>query len=441
MSLCQEATEQEEQAESNENNESSTMTRATSFVSESIKSVGVTVSRLSKSFSMEKTSLNEIDAENEDTIPLSDLEPVEQKPAEQKSVAKVVNNSSINLSHRRSQSVTSFSSKSAAKIESPSNMAGNFESGKSQDAFNQEVWTWGRGWRGQQGHGDMLDRLQPCTITELLGTGVIKVSCGSFHSLAMTISGLVFGWGDNGHGQACPSYNLAVCSLPKLISLPVGETAYDIGACDKMSIVLTDASNVYVFGKVQDEEFKTLRKMDLKLEAETSIRKMFVSNGAFFGSVVQDSLLPLQNFKALEKLFLNKLKEILKKVIEPLCNEAAKEDHQRNDVELAKKTFATNCQSLMNLVRQSVKSSWDFNHLIDVGSLMIVKHTDQYSKAFFNYTKSLTDCLVCEGFKVEHESKMASTVMDLLNTICHVQNDSPQESLQLLLLGNRKRIF
>ena len=47
---------------------------------------------------------------------------------------------------------------------------------------------------------------------------------------ALTVTGLVYGWGDNKVGQACPQFPLAVCSIPKQIVLPVGEVAYDITA-------------------------------------------------------------------------------------------------------------------------------------------------------------------------------------------------------------------
>ena len=59
-----------------------------------------------------------------------------------------------------------------------------------------------------------------------MGQGVTKVVCGSYHALAMTLTGHVFGWGENTHGQACPEYNLSVCSMPKLISLPTGKLSF-----------------------------------------------------------------------------------------------------------------------------------------------------------------------------------------------------------------------
>ena len=52
----------------------------------------------------------------------------------------------------------------------------------------------------------------------------------NFIILALTVTGIVYGWGDNKLGQACPQFPLAVCSIPKQILLPVGEVAYDITA-------------------------------------------------------------------------------------------------------------------------------------------------------------------------------------------------------------------
>lgn len=38
---------------------------------------------------------------------------------------------------------------------------------KCDACLHTEVWTWGVGDHGQLGHGDCLDRLQPCCVTEL----------------------------------------------------------------------------------------------------------------------------------------------------------------------------------------------------------------------------------------------------------------------------------
>ena len=94
----------------------------------------------------------------------------------------------------------------------------------------------------------MLDRLQPSVIPSLSKLGVQKVSCGSQHCLALTLTGAVYGWGDNSMGQSCPQVSLAVCSVPQVVSLPAGETAVDICAAESFSFVLTDAGTVLAFG-------------------------------------------------------------------------------------------------------------------------------------------------------------------------------------------------
>ena len=61
----------------------------------------------------------------------------------------------------------------------------------------------------------------------------------------------MYGWGENRQGQACPENSLPVCSIPKMISLPTGETASDIAALDDLSVILTDSGHMYACGKTE----------------------------------------------------------------------------------------------------------------------------------------------------------------------------------------------
>ena len=86
-----------------------------------------------------------------------------------------------------------------------------------------------------------------------------------------------------------------------------------------------DIGNVYGFGQCCDlSKSHIVQKIDLNNVNQGSLRKLLVSEEHFFGSFIEEkvSLLPLNNFKALEKLFLNKIKQTLKKVIEPLCDDS-----------------------------------------------------------------------------------------------------------------------
>lgn len=116
------------------------------------------------------------------------------------------------LVHRRSHSIDKISTVKGNNVIDNKMNNGN----DSEDVFDTEVWAWGKGKRGQQGQGDMLDRLQPLQISTLSGIGVVKICSGDKHSLAITITGLIFGWGENSKGQACPHFSLAVCSVPQV---------------------------------------------------------------------------------------------------------------------------------------------------------------------------------------------------------------------------------
>ena len=64
------------------------------------------------------------------------------------------------------------------------------------------VYSWGVGYQGRLGHGNK----EPCPCPQivkgsLLEYVVVDVSCGSFHTVALTQCGKVFCWGDNANGQ------------------------------------------------------------------------------------------------------------------------------------------------------------------------------------------------------------------------------------------------
>ena len=65
------------------------------------------------------------------------------------------------------------------------------------------VWSWGLGYYGKLGHGDLLDKSLPERIEALVG--IVAISAGGFHNLALTADGAVWRWGRelarNVHGQ------------------------------------------------------------------------------------------------------------------------------------------------------------------------------------------------------------------------------------------------
>lgn len=62
------------------------------------------------------------------------------------------------------------------------------------------VYSCGRNDSGQLGHGDVLDKKTPQCITNI-PSGVCSISCGQFHSVLSTSSGAAYACGKNDYGQ------------------------------------------------------------------------------------------------------------------------------------------------------------------------------------------------------------------------------------------------
>lgn len=63
------------------------------------------------------------------------------------------------------------------------------------------VLTWGGNKRGMLGNGQLTSSCVPLLVKQLQHRPVISVTCGEFHSIALTISGNVYVWGENSQGQ------------------------------------------------------------------------------------------------------------------------------------------------------------------------------------------------------------------------------------------------
>eukprot|EP01062_Namystynia_karyoxenos_P025291 TRINITY_DN19927_c0_g1_i1.p1 TRINITY_DN19927_c0_g1~~TRINITY_DN19927_c0_g1_i1.p1 ORF type:complete len:570 (+),score=154.29 TRINITY_DN19927_c0_g1_i1:126-1835(+) len=131
-----------------------------------------------------------------------------------------------------------------------------------------ELYSWGVGFQGRLGHGDK----EPCFIPtrvrgQLESQHVVDVSCGSFHTVALTQDGRVYCWGDNANGQCGSSALPDSVTLPHLataLSLVGGGVARSI-SCGRQhtAVVMTgphnsqikgarfiyDHGQVYVFGE------------------------------------------------------------------------------------------------------------------------------------------------------------------------------------------------
>lgn len=63
------------------------------------------------------------------------------------------------------------------------------------------VYTWGEGKFGRLGHGNERNAPVPLAVEGLAEHRIVQVSCGGFHTAAITETGLLFTWGGGEHGQ------------------------------------------------------------------------------------------------------------------------------------------------------------------------------------------------------------------------------------------------
>jgi alpha-tubulin suppressor-like RCC1 family protein len=65
-----------------------------------------------------------------------------------------------------------------------------------------QLFTWGSNSKGQLGLGSKFNMVfSPTLVDCLAGVPLAGLACGANHSLVVTVSGAVFAWGANSHGQ------------------------------------------------------------------------------------------------------------------------------------------------------------------------------------------------------------------------------------------------
>ncbi|XP_058151609.1 probable E3 ubiquitin-protein ligase HERC6 [Dasypus novemcinctus] len=95
---------------------------------------------------------------------------------------------------------------------------------------NGRVFAWGAGSEGQLGIGEFKEiSFTPKKINTLTDRKIIQVSCGHYHSLALSQDGIVFSWGKNSQGQLGLGKNFSSQASPQRVrsleGIPVAQVA------------------------------------------------------------------------------------------------------------------------------------------------------------------------------------------------------------------------
>ncbi|KAL2342893.1 hypothetical protein Fmac_004178 [Flemingia macrophylla] len=123
------------------------------------------------------------------------------------------------------------------------------------------LYTHGWGKYGQLGHGDFEDHLGPRKVQALSHKLISQVSGGWRHSMVLTSSGELLGWGWNKFGQIGVGNNIDCCS-PMHVNFPRNQNVRHISCGWRHTIAVTELDNVYSWGRGANGQLGTGKTID-----------------------------------------------------------------------------------------------------------------------------------------------------------------------------------
>ncbi|KAK1322667.1 Ultraviolet-B receptor UVR8 [Acorus calamus] len=113
-----------------------------------------------------------------------------------------------------------------------------------------EIFTWGEESGGRLGHGIGADVTQPHIVETLALCNVHSVSCGEFHTCAITVAGELYTWGDGTHNAGLLGHGTDVSHwIPKRVSGPLEGLQVASVTCGTWHTALvTSTGQLFTFG-------------------------------------------------------------------------------------------------------------------------------------------------------------------------------------------------
>ncbi|XP_006900082.1 PREDICTED: probable E3 ubiquitin-protein ligase HERC6 [Elephantulus edwardii] len=111
------------------------------------------------------------------------------------------------------------------------------------------VFAWGAGAEGQLGIGEFKEiNFTPKKVTTLTDKKIIQVSCGHYHSLALSQDGEVFSWGKNSDGQLGLGKGFTSQSRPQRVQSLEGIPLMQVAAGGAHSFALSFSGSSFGWG-------------------------------------------------------------------------------------------------------------------------------------------------------------------------------------------------
>lgn len=116
---------------------------------------------------------------------------------------------------------------------------------------NGDLYTWGGGMYGKLGHGNESGHSTPRRVEALVGLVVVDIACGSRHTAVVTNRGCLYTWGDKENGVAGHGDTEGHQYLPKLLERLSGKKVVQLSACGFHTGCLTDQGECFTWGEVR----------------------------------------------------------------------------------------------------------------------------------------------------------------------------------------------
>lgn len=114
---------------------------------------------------------------------------------------------------------------------------------------NGEMYSWGHNGYCQLGNGGSGQGLTPTLInTNLQGKKILRVACGSHHSMALSQEGEIFAWGQNNCGQVGSGSTTNQPTPRKVVAVIGNKMALSIACGQTSSMALLENGEVYGWG-------------------------------------------------------------------------------------------------------------------------------------------------------------------------------------------------
>mmetsp|Transcript_14369 Transcript_14369/g.16473 ORF Transcript_14369/g.16473 Transcript_14369/m.16473 type:complete len:593 (+) Transcript_14369:270-2048(+) len=114
---------------------------------------------------------------------------------------------------------------------------------------NGDLYTWGGGMYGKLGHGNESGHSTPKRVEGLAGLVVSHIACGSRHTAVITSTGALYTWGDKENGVAGHGDVEGHQYTPKLLERLAGKRIVQLSACGFHTGCLTDTGELYTWGE------------------------------------------------------------------------------------------------------------------------------------------------------------------------------------------------